>query len=93
MTNAATTVCAATIGAFVGCLVSGYMTHLLLAATPILTNSPRRLAAEEIVLMDERNQPAARLVFRDGKTVVQFFNRDSTLARTTSRGAHHLRSA
>ena len=91
MTNAATTVCAATIGAFVGCLVSGYMTHLLLAATPILNNSPRRLAAEEIVLMDD--QPAARLGFRDGKTVVQFFNRDSTLATTTSRGAHHLRSA
>src|ERR1700722_6391316 len=60
------------IGGIIGSLTSAYLPHTEAASSETQTKA--------LVLLDENNQPAVRLGFVNGKTVLQFYNEDSTVA-------------
>jgi hypothetical protein len=72
MKNLVIVTSAAMIGGIIGSLTLAYLPHTEAASSETQTKA--------LVLLDENNQPAARLGFVNGNTVLQFYNRDSTVA-------------
>jgi hypothetical protein len=74
--------CAAIRGGIVSSASYAYVARL---SPPSL-----ELRTKALVLLDERNHPAARLGIVDGETVLQFYNRDSSVAAELSVGRDQM---
>lgn len=65
---------ASVIGGIVGSLASPLLSKTHAGGAPDL------VVAKEILLLDERGQPAARLMRSSGSTLLRFYNADSSVA-------------
>ena len=65
---------AALVGGIAGFLVSTSTTRVRAQEPPGL------VVAKEFVLLDEKDRPAARLMYAGGETLLRFYNEDATVA-------------
>ena len=73
MKQSITVIGATAIGTIMGVLASGFIASVHSA-------TDGRIETKELAILDDQHHTAARLGFQDGKTALQFYNQDSTLA-------------